>query len=506
VRRWAYPALAFFTGATVTIFEFAAPSLFRAYFGQTVYVWANVIGVILGALAVGYALGGRWADGTTTLRPLAAVLAFAGAYGLVVAWLGPHVSLWLAGPDEYTQDTALPAFVAQSLAASLILFAPPLMALGMATPLMVQRASADWPVGRSAGLVFGVGTAGSIVGIYLTTFVFVDWIGVRATIAVAAGALALCGAWLFWKSGARRGAAGSAAVLILLPLGWSPPWADLPPDGAKLVVAFESPYQLVRVVDTPPQDDGSRQRWLAFDEGMGTYHSIEVGDAEWTGAYYDVFARIPEWLGDEGPWRICLIGNAAGTMSKLLHRHHDPKLLQLDGVEIDPAVTEAARTMDMRDYETTHPGLRVFHEDGRTFLRRAKPGTYDAIVMDAYARQVSIPAALATKEFFALCRSRLREGGMLLVNLGALRPGGRLVRVVCNTLHAGFQTPVYRCPLEYQSNVVLIAARGGPPRAPPDDLPLFASQSFGLHVPDGLVLTDDYCPVESLTANDLMLR
>jgi hypothetical protein len=29
--------------------------------------------------------------------------------------------------------------------------------------------------------------------------------------------------------------------------------------------------------------------------------------------------------------------------------------------------------------------------------------------------------------------------------------------------------------------------------------------SFGRHLPGGMVLTDDYCPVESLTAHDLML-
>ncbi len=41
MSRWRYPALALFTGAAVTVFEFAAPNLFRAYFGQTTYVWAN---------------------------------------------------------------------------------------------------------------------------------------------------------------------------------------------------------------------------------------------------------------------------------------------------------------------------------------------------------------------------------------------------------------------------------------------------------------------------------
>jgi MFS family permease len=504
VKRWRYPALAFLTGAAVTVFEFSAPNLFRAYFGQTLFVWANVIGVILGALALGYAVGGRWADRTTTSVPLFSVLAAAGAYAVLAGWLGPDVAAWLAGPEEYTQDAALGPFFAQSLAASLLLFAVPLALLGTATPLLVQRASAAWPVGTAAGLVFGVGTLGSIAGIYLTTFVFLDAFGVRLTVSGAGGALLVIAAVGLAR---RRGPSGAAPLLglVLVPLGARPPWDRLPPEGSTLVLAIESPYQLVRVVDRPGPP-GARPRWLAFDEGMGTYHSMQLdATTGWTGAYYDVFVKMPEWVGGAGALRICIVGNAAGTMSKILHFHHDPATLAIDGVEIDPAVTEAARrTMGLLPEE--HPSLRVVHADGRTFLRGCAAETYDAIVLDAYARQVSIPPALATREFFALARSRLREGGMLFVNLGALRPGGTLVRTIADTMAAAFGTPIARCPLDGQQNVLLVARRGGAPPPPPPSTPLGVPDSFAIHVPGDRILTDDRCPVERLTAQDLLVR
>ncbi|MHC4973389.1 MAG: fused MFS/spermidine synthase [Planctomycetota bacterium] len=510
MKRWAYPGLAFLSGAAVTIFEFAAPSLFRGYFGQTIYVWANVIGVILGALALGYALGGRWADRTRTVAPLAAALAFAGGYGLCIGWFGPAFCHWLAGPDEYTQGTALRAFVLQSLAASLLLFGPPLVALGMATPLMVQRAARTWPVGRAAGVIFAVGTVGSIAGIYLTTFLFLEWMGVRATITVASVALIVLAA-VVAAVGRRRRAAAALLIAAAVPAagGWgtAPPWGTLPPAGSRLVLAVESPYQLIRVVDRPPGEDGQVSRWLAFDEGMGTYHSILVdADTRWTGAYYDPFARLPEWLQGTGKLRICIVGNAAGTMSRLLHVHHEPDRLEIDGVEIDPAVTDASRRALGLGREE-HPNLRVHHEDGRTFLRRMPEGHYDAIVLDAYAHQVSLPAALATREFFALAKSRLRKGGLAVLNLGALRHGSRLVDVVADTVAAGFEGPVYRCPLHEQANVLIVAARGGEVPPPPPGMPLGVDLSFARHRPtEGLVLTDDYCPVESLTARDLLWR
>jgi spermidine synthase len=502
-RRWGYPALAFLTGAGVTIHEFAATSLFRGYFGQTIYVWANVIGVILLALSIGYALGGRWADRTTTLVPLAIVLVFAGGYGLLVGFLGPAFCGWLAGPEEYTQDAALGAFIAESLAASLFLFGPPVLALGMATPLLVQRASAAWPVGRAAGLVFAVGTAGSIAGIYGTTFLFVEWWGVRATITGASAALLLLGV-LGLVAARRRGAGGAA--LLALPLaafGVEPPWAALPPAGARLVAFRESPYQLIRVVDRPPQD-GKTPRWLAFDEGMGTYHSMQVDEGtRWTGAYYDAFAALPEWVPGRGPLRVLIIGNAAGTMSRLLHVHAGEREIMIDGVEIDPAVTGLSReTMGLRPEDHR----RLVHADGRGFLRACPEASYDAIILDAYARQVSIPASLATREFFALAKDRLREGGLLVVNLGALRTGGALVRALASTVEAGFQSDVFLAPLEGQANVLIVAARGGPPPPPPDSIQLGAADSFGRHVRPGLVLTDDKCPVEALTARDLGFR
>ncbi|MHC4448671.1 MAG: fused MFS/spermidine synthase [Planctomycetota bacterium] len=499
--RWGYPALAFLTGAAVMVFEFAAPNLFRAYFGQTIHVWANVIGVILAALATGYGLGGRWADATSSARPLVTVIGFAGLYGILVAWWGPWFCGWLAGPEEYTQDGALRAFFSQSLAASLVLFGPPMIALGMATPLMVQRSSKHWPVGRAAGLIFSIGTIGSLAGIYLTTFVLVEHLGVRATIRVASGALLVLAAAVQWLTSPGRKIVGAALLAALVPVGWSAPWDLLPPRGSDLIVAFESPYQLIRVVDRPKDEKGNRQRWLAFDEGMDSYHSLAVDEnSPWTGAYYDAFARVPEWVGATGTCRICIAGNAAGTMVDLLGLHNPQVKLEIDAIEIDPLVTRAAReTMGLQD----RPGVRIVHEDARTFLRRAKPESYDAILMDAYARQVSIPASLATREFFALARSRLRPGGICFVNLGALRAGGELVQTVADTMRAGFDGPVYRAPLGGTANVLLVAANGTEVPAPPAGTRMSVIWSFGRHRPSDRVLTDDYCPVESITARDL---
>ena len=53
----------FASGAAVMIVEMTAVRAVQPFFGSTTYVWTNVIAVVLAALAVGYALGGRWRTG-----------------------------------------------------------------------------------------------------------------------------------------------------------------------------------------------------------------------------------------------------------------------------------------------------------------------------------------------------------------------------------------------------------------------------------------------------------
>jgi SAM-dependent methyltransferase len=91
----------------------------------------------------------------------------------------------------------------------------------------------------------------------------------------------------------------------------------------------------------------------------------------------------------------------------------------VDGVEIDPAVSEAGRKyLGMEDNDL----LRVHDADARPFLRRTN-GRYDLIYIDAY-HQPYVPFYLATQEFFELVRKRLAPGGLVALNVATV-PGDR---------------------------------------------------------------------------------
>ena len=84
MKRWAYPALSFVTGAAIMIYEFAAPYLFRAHFSQLVFVWANVIAVILAGMATFLWKGMRprlwWLEERASKRARAALAVFMGLF------------------------------------------------------------------------------------------------------------------------------------------------------------------------------------------------------------------------------------------------------------------------------------------------------------------------------------------------------------------------------------------------------------------------------------------
>src|SRR5215213_3595136 len=68
----------FVCGALVMVYEIIGSRIVSPYIGTSTYVWTSLIGVILGALSLGYWLGGKTADRKPDLKILASVIFLAG--------------------------------------------------------------------------------------------------------------------------------------------------------------------------------------------------------------------------------------------------------------------------------------------------------------------------------------------------------------------------------------------------------------------------------------------
>jgi predicted membrane-bound spermidine synthase len=170
------------SGAVVMALELSASRLLAPVFGNTIYVWGSLIGVVLSALSLGYWAGGRLADRHADIRLLAAICFTGGLLVFSIPYLSPPVLELVAGLRLNEQ--------ASPLVATLLTVAPPTIPLGMVSPYAVKLMSlVRSRVGSSAGDIYSLSTVGSIAGTFLTVFLLLPYLDVRTVILGSGGLL-----------------------------------------------------------------------------------------------------------------------------------------------------------------------------------------------------------------------------------------------------------------------------------------------------------------------------
>ena len=173
----------FLSGGSILVMEIAAGRVLAPHFGNTLYTWTSMIGIILAALSLGYSIGGRLADQKPSSKLFfLLMLGGAGLVALVPALRG----FLLPTMEESFSLRSGPVF------AGLLLFAAPSCVLATLTPFAVKLAArGERSLGAVTGNLFTWSTVGSIVGTFATGFVFVPFFGLNGIFLTTGGALAL---------------------------------------------------------------------------------------------------------------------------------------------------------------------------------------------------------------------------------------------------------------------------------------------------------------------------
>jgi len=490
-----------FTGGMSSIgIELTASRLIAPFFGSSTFIWANLIGLTLTFLSVGYFLGGRIADrypSPTLLFSITAVAACAAGFIPIIA--RPILTASLEAFDDF----AVGAFYG-SLVGVIVLISLPVTLLGFVSPFAIRlRVSDVSNAGITAGNLYGLSTLGSIAGSFLPVILLIPLIGTTRTFIVLAAALLVPSVVALAAVGAVRPASVALALLALM-IAANVAAAEgniRPAERGRLIYEHESEANYIQVVE----DDG--RFMLALNEGHAI-HSIYDPSSDLTGGPWDYFMMGPLFGSGEtaaSTDSALLIGLAGGTVARQLTAAYGP--IPIDGVEIDADIARVGREYFAMGPEDL-PNLNVIVQDGRYMLRTSDE-RYDVIGIDAY-HQPYIPFQLCTKEFFTEVRDHLNPGGVAVINVGRTKSNYRLVDVIAATMRSVYPH-VYAIEVEGYNNTMLVGSFdqygldnfAANTQALPETsiLRVVADRSLATGdirevSPDAQIFTDDHAPVE----------
>src|SRR5437588_10157963 len=310
---------------------FGPSRLLAPYFGTSLYVWGVLTGLVLVYRSLGYVIGGRFADRRPSADLLFQLTAWAGL------WIGliPLVSYPILLQSQKGFASLSAGLVLGTLLAVLALFAVPVILLGCVSPFAIRLLLRSVGTGgNTAGAVYALSTAGSILGTFLPAFWLIPTYGTRPTLIGFSLALLLLSVAGLWPRRRIYAVLGLAVIVawVLLPSGIKPPQTG------RLVYEKESAYHYIQVVQDGPRTD------LLLNEGQAI-HSIYDSGSLTTGGPWDYFLIAdqfrPAATTEVKPRDVAIIGLAGGTSARQYSATYGGSVA-LTGVEIDPDIRDVA--------------------------------------------------------------------------------------------------------------------------------------------------------------------
>lgn len=499
--------LVFVSGASVMVLEIVSARFFAPYIGTSIAVWTSVIGVIMTGLSAGYVLGGMLGDKWRSLSQLR-LLVFAAAL-----WIG--LLAVLHEPMIGAYASVVPSRITLSIVATVSLLLVPSIVLGSVTPYAVRLVSNDVEhVGRVAGNLSAISTAGSILGTFAAGLILIPALGTNG---ILFGCAAVLGFVALARPTMRSVVACAAFFFLLLVFSKAEHFLrDRRMARHGIVAEIDSPYSTLRVRRIPAENAISHLETLFLQIDHGNHSAYTPAQPDNHVFAYTRYYQLSDVFRPDAT-RALLMGGGGYTVARdFLSRH--PKGA-IDVVEIDPAVTALARQyFDLQD----DPRLSITHEDARRFLNRGGPegapgsreGSYHVVYGDAFRSEYNIPFHLASLEAVQRIAALLDDDGVYVLNIIASEEGKRsqILRAELATLRAVFPSVfAFRVGMDNGfvdpqslSNITLVASKkllSEEALSHSQDTALAAMLANRINtatMPQVAALTDDYAPVEAM--------
>ncbi|HTW96936.1 MAG TPA: fused MFS/spermidine synthase [Candidatus Methylomirabilis sp.] len=482
----------FLSGAALMILELAGSRLLAPFVGTSLVVWTSLIGIIMGALSLGYYAGGKIADRQAKAEVLAAIILAAAFTVLGVATVSFFVLAVIGA--------SILGLYLKAVIAAVLLFALPSFLLGIVSPYAVKlKINSLAYTGRTVGDLYALSTIGSIAGTFAAGFWLIPFFGTMKILFFIAFLLIVAAAILAPR---RLFKIKLLAILILL----------------LLLIIFLKTSALASEMGFVDVDSQYNRIWIYPSRDVATGRPVlrlstdpfGIQSAMFTDRDDDLVFKYLKYyrLGDvlnPGIKNALMIGGAAYSYPKDFLKNH--LQANLDVVEIDAKMTEVAKKyFNLPD----DPRLKIYHEDARIFLNNNQK-KYDAVYVDAFNSHLSVPYQLTTQEAVREIYRGLNDGGVAIVNIISAISGdkGKFLRAEYATYQSVFPQ-VYLFQVDALNstqvqNLILIAVKSNQ-GANFQSANLEYQGMLGMIWREPLaadmpILTDDYAPVDYYTMN-----
>jgi spermidine synthase len=423
MQKYLYVAV-FISGMTSLAVEMSASRLLGNVFGTSNLVWASIIGLILIYLAIGYFLGGYWADRSRSHKTFYRILLVAALSTALVPVISRPVLRFAANAF----DQLLLGDLFGSFTGVLILLSVPVTLMGMASPFAIRLSIHEGQhAGKISGNIYALSTLGSFFGTFLPVLVLIPTIGTYRTFLIVSAVLLVAALIGLWRASGWHATLQLIWTPLIIPglLFWGLPGGDKATPG--MIYETESAYNYIQVLQ-----DGD-YRYLRLNEGQGVHSMYNPTVLNYHGPWEQVlvapfFNPAPYDPGQVK--RMAILGLAAGTTARQATVVYGN--IPIDGYEIDPKIVAVGR----RYFYMNEPNLNVIVQDGRWGLEHS-PYLYQIISVDAY-RPPYIPWQMTTREFFTIVHQHLDKDGVMVINVGRAPGDRRMINALASTIETVF--------------------------------------------------------------------
>lgn len=496
--------MAFLSGASIMVVEISANRILAPWFGNSIYTWSGLIGVILVAMSCGYYMGGRLIDRNSNYLILPHLFLASAFLTLSVPFLEAFLTRYLENID----------IIWGPVIATAILFATPAFLLGAVSPIatrLISLLSSDRQIGIAAGSVGMLSTMGSVIGTFLAGFVLIPMVQINIIFGITGSILALlavAGYILFNKKSSKT--LVTTASVAILAFGVTLSMFIMNTKRHESIIFDKNTfYHRIRVQKQDRYtDDSLKVIYLDSTVEGAQYEKSKEIPIEYQRYWELVKVFAPE------PKSAAFLGAGSFTMPEALaDSYPDAKI---DVMEIDPEVVEVGRRFfRVNDYPQISPVVG----DARRSLRMSER-KYDLIFGDAYNGIRYIPAHLVTKEFFEIVKSSLSDNGVYMMNIITAIEGenSKLFHGIVNTVMQSFEHihvfSVNPHDMKEAQNIILVAANrkmdmklsarfhGKEKKRLEGLLSTYIAPS-SYNIDDSLVFTDSFNPIEYIIARNL---